>query len=117
MWRLIATAMLIGIMTPSVFGLRGLSAETQGVQMVTLQIDGMTCGVCVKDVKAALAKVPGVNAVAVRVGKKWIVFSDYADARASVTFDPEKAGVEALIKAVEGAGSPLSVYKARLIEK
>ncbi len=42
---------------------------------------------------------------------------DYADARASVTFDPEKAGVEALIKAVEGAGSPLSMYKARLIEK
>ena len=69
-----------------------------------------------KDVKASLAKVFGVSAVEITVGKKWVFFSDYTNARAVVTFDPEKAGVEALIKAVEAASNPLSAYKARMIE-
>lgn len=117
MWRQLGLVVLIGVMTVGFVPPSGLAAESQGVQTVTLQIDGMTCGACVKDVKAALAKVPGVSAVEFAVGKKWIFFSDYADARASVTFDPEKAGAEALIKAIEAAGSPLSAYKARLLEK
>lgn len=36
--------------------------------------------------------------------------------RALVTFDMEKAGVQAVIKAVEAASSPLSAYKARVFE-
>ncbi len=117
MWRLIQqTASLVGIMMLSLVGFRGFAAESQGLQTVTLQIDGMTCGACVKDVKAALAKVPGVSTVEIRVGKRWIFFSDYADARASVTFDPEKTGVEALVKAIEAAGSPLSAYNARQVK-
>lgn len=84
---------------------------------MTLQIDGMTCGACVKDVKEALAKVPGVSTVEFRVGTKWVIFSDYSDTRASVTFDANKVGTEALVKAIEGAGSPLSAYKARVLEK
>ena len=55
--------------------------------------------------------------VEITVGKKWVFFSDYANARAAVTFDPEKVGAEALVKAVEAASSPLSAYKARLLEK
>jgi mercuric ion binding protein len=74
--------MLTGIMTLNMFGLCGLSAETQGMHTVILQIDSMTCGACVKDVKAALNKVPGVSAVEVRVGKKWIVFSAIMRTRA-----------------------------------
>lgn len=61
----------------------------QGLQRVTLHIEGMTCGACVKDVKAAL--VPGVSTVEITVGKKWGFLSDYADARALVTYDPDKA--------------------------
>jgi mercuric ion binding protein len=68
-------------------------------------------------VKGSLAKVPGVSAVEITVGKKWVFFSDYADARASVTFDPQKTGVDALVKAVEAASSPLSAYKARVLQK
>jgi copper chaperone CopZ len=117
MWRLVQTAILVGIMTLSAVGLQGFAAESQGFQTVTLQIDGLTCGACVKDVKATLAKVPGVSAVEINVGTKWFFFSDYADARAAVTFDPEKTGVEALVKAVEAAGGPLSAYKARVLEK
>ena len=78
--------------------------------MVTLHIEGMTCGACVKDVKAALAKVPGVSSVEMTVAKKWVFLSDYADTRASVTCDPTKTGVDLLVKAIEAASSPLSAY-------
>jgi len=94
-----------------------VAAESQGSQTVTLDIEGMTCGACVKDVKGSLAKVPGVSLVEITVGKKWVFFSDYGDARALVTFDPQKTGVDALIKAVEAASSPLSAYKAWVLEK
>jgi copper chaperone CopZ len=117
MWRQLGLVVLIGAMTLGLAAPSGLSAESQRLQTVTLHIDGITCGACVKDVTAALAKVPGVSAVEFTVAKKWIFFSNYLDARASVTFDPEKAGVGALVKAVEAAGSPLSAYKAWLLEK
>lgn len=94
-----------------------VAADSQGSQTVTLDIDGMTCGACAKDVKASLAKVPGVSSVEVTVGKKWVFFSDYTAARALVSFDPEKAGVDVLVKAVEAASGPLSAYKARVLEK
>ena len=116
MWRLVHTVIVIGVVTVSLAGFQGLVAGSQSQQAVTLQIDGMTCGGCVKDVKAALAKLPGVSTVEFTIAKKWILFSDYADARAVVIFDPEKIGVEVLIKTIEGASSPLSAYKARLVK-
>lgn len=92
-------------------------AASQGAQSVTLEIDGMTCGACVKDVKMSLAKAPGVSAVDIVVGKKWVFFSDYTHVRALVTYDPEKVGVESLVKAVEATSNPLSAYKARALSK
>ena len=117
MWRQLGSVVLIGAMTVGLVMSSLLAAESQGLQTVTIHIDGMSCGACLKDVKAALAKVPGVSTVEFAVAKKWIFFSDYADARALVAFDPEKAGVEALVKAVEGASGSLSAYKARVLEK
>jgi copper chaperone CopZ len=117
MWRLIHTIIVIGAVTVSLAGFQGLVAGSQIQQTVTLQIDGMTCGGCIKDVKAALAKVPGVSVVDLTVGSKWGVFSDYSNARVAVTFDPEKTGMEALIKAVEAASNPLSKYRAHLRDK
>ena len=117
MWQVIRTCLLVGVAMLPLTEFYGLAAENQGVQTMTLQIDGMTCGACVKDVKTALAKVLGVSTVEFRVGKKWIFFSDYSDARASVTFDANKVGTEALVRAIEGASSPLSAYKARVLEK
>ncbi|MBX3325562.1 MAG: heavy-metal-associated domain-containing protein [Nitrospira sp.] len=116
MWKLVQTMMVIGAVILSLAGFQELVAASSSQQTVTLQIDGMTCGGCVKDVKAALAKLPGVSAVEFTIAKKWILFSDYADARALVTFDSEKTGLEVLIKAIEGASSPLSAYKARLVK-
>lgn len=117
MWRSIRMTVLVGIMTLSLAGLQAFAAESQGIQTVTLYIEGMTCGACVKEIKAALTKVSGVSVVEITLGKKWVFFSDYANARAAVTFDPEKVGAEALVKAVAAASSPLSAYKARLLEK
>ncbi|MBX3328867.1 MAG: heavy-metal-associated domain-containing protein [Nitrospira sp.] len=117
MWKLFHTMIVIGVVTVSLGAFQGLVAEGQSQQTVTLQIDGMTCGGCVKDVKAALAKVPGVSSVELSVGTKWVVFSDYSNARAAVTFDPQKANVEMLVRAVEAAGNPLSKYRAQVIDK
>lgn len=117
MWRQLGWVVLIGAMTVGLAAHSSLAAESQGLQTVTLHIEGMTCGACVKDVKAALGKVSGVSGVEVIVGKKWVFFSDYTDARASVTFDPAKADVGSLVKAVEAAGNPLSAYKALVLEK
>lgn len=117
MWKRVHTLIVIGIVTLSLTGFQELVAESQSRQTVTLQIDGMTCGGCIKDIKAALAKVPGVSEVGLSTGTKWIIFPDYSDARALVTFDPQKTNVETLIRAVEAAGNPLSKYKAKVFDK
>ena len=116
MWRQLGLVVLIGAMTVGLAAHSGLAVESQKLQTAIVHIDGMTCGACVKDVKASLSKVPGVSSVEVTVGKKWGFLSDYADARALVTYDPEKAGVDLLVKAVEAASSPLSAYKARVLQ-
>ncbi|HMS85605.1 MAG TPA: heavy-metal-associated domain-containing protein [Nitrospira sp.] len=117
MWRLVGRNFYLSMMMLGMIALSTLAGEPQGIQTVTLGIDGMTCGACVKDVRASLTKVPGVSSVEMTVGKKWVVFSDYTDARARVTFDPAQAGIDQLVKAIEAASNPLSAYKARVRDK
>lgn len=117
MWQLIRINLFLSVMMLGLSGLQSLAGEIQRVQTVTLQIEGMTCGTCVKDVKTSLANVPGVSAVDLTIGKKWLGLPDYSDARASVTFDPEKTGEAVLIKAVESASTALSAYKARVLKE
>jgi copper chaperone CopZ len=112
---IVVTACLIIASGVGFFESGSLVAEVQE-QTVTLQIEGMTCGACIKVVRAALQKVNGVKAVEVQVGTKWFFLNDYSDARASVTFDPGQTAVDALIKAVESASTTLSAYKARLLQ-
>jgi copper chaperone len=47
---------------------------------VTLQIDGMHCGSCVRRVSQALASTPGIDVKEVRVGAARFVSSDDAAA-------------------------------------
>lgn len=117
MWRLVHRMTVIGVVTLSLTGFGELAAGSQDRQTVTLQIDGMTCGGCVKDIKAALTKVPGVSEVEFSTGKKWVVFPEYSNARASVTFDPKETSLEALIKDVEAANNPFSKYRAEVFDK
>lgn len=63
-------------------------------ESVRLKITGMTCGSCQKHVREALQAVPGVSAAQV----------DLAFHKADVTYDPEKARVDDLVRAVEAAG-------------
>jgi copper chaperone len=64
---------------------------------VELKVEGMDCEGCVKSVTRTLSGVPGVQAVEVSL----------AEARARVTYDPAKASVPDMRKAVVRAG-----YKA-----
>jgi mercuric ion binding protein len=112
----VVTCLLVAI-CGSTFGQGSLAAEEEALRTVNLQIEGMTCGACVKDVRTSLAKVAGVKGVEVTVGKKWFFLNDYSDARASVTFEAGKATVEDLLKAVEAASGPLSAYRARLLQE
>jgi Cu+-exporting ATPase len=62
--------------------------------MTELAISGMTCASCVRRVEKALSKVQGVSLANVNL----------ATEHATVTFDPQTAGIPDLIGAVENAG-------------
>ncbi len=66
-------------------------------QTVTLEIAGMSCQMCVKHVRAALADIDGVDIRNVEVGS------------AQVDLDPEQVPPSRLIDAVTEAG-----YEARV---
>jgi mercuric transport protein periplasmic component len=68
---------------------------------VTLDVQNMTCEVCPITVKKALEKVSGVSAVQI----------DFTKKTATVTYDPDKAQPEALMKATTNAGYPSTVQK------
>jgi len=62
------------------------------METLTLQIDGMTCGHCVKAVREALAELPGVEVQDVAIGS------------AIVTYDPGTTPRIELVEAVRDAG-------------
>ena len=64
------------------------------MQNVTLKIDGMTCGGCVKSVTRVLSELGGVAQADVSLEK----------AQAVVSFDANKVQPAALVEAVEYAG-------------
>lgn len=64
------------------------------MQTTELNIQGMTCGSCVRHVEAALRGVEGVTRADV----------DLRGARALVQHDPRRAGPQRLVAAVRDAG-------------
>ncbi|MFI3158537.1 MAG: cation transporter [Methylococcaceae bacterium] len=70
-----------------------------GSQSVILDIRNMTCEMCKFTIKKALQSIEGVQQVSV----------DYASKTAAISFDPQKTGSEALIKASADAGYPATV--------
>ncbi len=71
-----------------------LSPATEDGEIVTLPISGMTCAACARHIEEKLQATEGVNRAAV----------NFATARATVGFDPEKANTGSLIAAVREAG-------------
>lgn len=60
---------------------------------LTLAIDGMHCGACVKRVRTALVKVPGVRVGDVAIGEATVTLDGVAEA--DVVAALEKAGYPA----------------------
>lgn len=66
---------------------------------VTLNIDGMTCGGCVKSVTRILSELDGVSHAEVNLERKSAV----------VNFDESKVKINQLVDAVEDGGYDVSV--------
>ncbi len=64
------------------------------MQTVTLGVQGMTCGGCVRSVTNVLKGVEGVSKAEVSLEQQ----------RAQVEFDPQKVKLEQLKRAIEDAG-------------
>lgn len=64
-----------------------------------INVEGMTCGGCVKSVDSAVSQLQGVQSVDV----------DLEGNKASVTYDASTVAVEAIIEAIEDAGFDASV--------
>ena len=69
------------------------------MQTVVLNIGGMNCGGCVKNVTGILQGVDGVASAAVSL----------EDKNATVSFDPAKTNLAALVEAVEDGGFEASL--------
>ena len=78
-----------------------LTAWAGTPQTVVLDVQNMTCELCPITVKKALGQVPGVADTKVDLNKR----------TATVTFDPDKANLAALVKATTDAGFPSSTHK------
>ncbi len=64
------------------------------MQHTIINIKGMTCGGCTSSITRVLSAIAGVSEVNVSL----------EHANAEVTFDPSKTTLEALHKAIDGAG-------------
>lgn len=76
-----------------------LAATAAPQRAVTLEVRNMTCALCPITVRKSLEQVSGVVTVRVDLGKK----------TATVTYDPEKVGPDALTRATANAGYPSTV--------
>ena len=77
------------------------SIQAAATKTVTLDVQNMTCKFCPITIRKSLEKVPGVTEASASLETK----------TATVTFDPEKTNVEALIKATTNAGYPSTLKK------
>ena len=64
-----------------------------------INVEGMTCGGCVKSVDSAVSQLQGLQSVDV----------DLQGNKASVTYDASTVAVEAIVEAIEDAGFDASV--------
>ncbi|TLY49872.1 MAG: mercury resistance system periplasmic binding protein MerP [Gammaproteobacteria bacterium] len=78
-----------------------LAALAATPKTITLDVQNMTCDLCPITIKKSLEKVSGVSAVKVDFEKKTAV----------ITYDPDKAQIEALTHATTNAGFPSTLHQ------
>src|SRR5215467_13414121 len=71
-----------------------MTTATSSSSTCTLDIGGMTCASCVRHVEKALSRIDGVHSAEVNL----------ATEAATVSFDPQTAGLSELTAAVSAAG-------------
>lgn len=91
----------VSIMVAVAFMAMPLSTHAENNKTITLDVPGMTCQFCPITIRKALNKVPGVTDAKASFDTK----------TATVTFDPDKTNVDALIKATTNAGYPATLKK------
>ena len=91
----------ISILTALTLMVSPLSAYAAENKIITLDVPGMNCQFCPITIRKALKKVPGVSEAK----------ASYDTKTATITFDPDKTNVEALIKATTNAGYPSTLKK------
>jgi copper chaperone len=64
------------------------------MNQVTIKVEGMSCGGCVRNVTGVLKALPGVSEAEVSL----------EEARAQITYDPAQVTPEQMRSAVEAAG-------------
>ena len=103
--RMLAVLLSAALLATLALSLSALSpqakaAETavteSATERVTLAVENMTCALCPYTVRKSLQQVEGVVDAQVDFGEK----------TATVVFDPQKTGVEALTQATTNAGYP-----------
>jgi len=97
MIRTLVLTLLLAIATVGMVAVPAVGpVQAAEVKTVTLDVQNMTCKFCPITVRKALEKVSGVTKAT----------ASFKTKSATVTFDPAKTSVEALIKATTDAGYP-----------
>lgn len=71
-----------------------MSANLPKASRVTLSVLGMSCGSCVRHIRKALDELGGVEAAHVHLAAREV----------TVSFDPQKTGVDAIVRAIRKSG-------------
>jgi copper chaperone CopZ len=64
------------------------------VKSVTVPVSGMSCGSCARHIRKALDELDGVEASDVHLAAREV----------TVSFDPQKTGVRAIVRAIQESG-------------
>jgi copper chaperone CopZ len=64
------------------------------VKSVTVPVSGMSCGSCARHIRRAIDELGGVEASDVHLAAREV----------TVSFDPQKTGVDAIVRAIQKSG-------------
>ena len=86
-------------------GKQSVNLEQNQIQKVEVSIEGMTCASCEHHIKAEIDKLPGIVEAT----------ASFADAQATVLFDPTRITVVEIEKAIDASG--YSVIHSKSLQK
>ena len=79
-----------------------MTMHTTTFRDVTIPVEGMSCGSCVRHIRRALDEHPGVKTAEVNLAEREV----------TVCFNPERTGVAAIVETIRNSG-----YRALMPEE